>query len=52
MTDNGSCYKSKAFGEACRRFGIKHIRTKPYTPVRAGEGVRRPASRNSRIITA
>jgi transposase InsO family protein len=32
MTDNGSCYRSKAFAKACRRFGLKHIRTKPYTP--------------------
>ena len=32
MTDNGSCYRSRAFGKACRRLGIKHIRTKPYTP--------------------
>ena len=26
MTDNGSCYKSKAFAKACRQLGIKHIR--------------------------
>jgi transposase InsO family protein len=32
MTDNGSCYRSKAFAKACRRLGIKHIFTKPYTP--------------------
>ena len=30
MTDNGSCYKSKAFAAACKELGIKHIRTKPY----------------------
>jgi transposase InsO family protein len=29
MTDNGSCYKSFAFRKACKRFGLKHIRTKP-----------------------
>ncbi len=29
MTDNGSCYKSRAFARACKRLGIKHIRTKP-----------------------
>ena len=27
MTDNGSCYRSKAFRDACRRLTIKHIRT-------------------------
>ena len=32
MTDNGSCYKSRAFGRACKRLGLKHIRTRPYTP--------------------
>lgn len=31
MTDNGSCYKSFAFRDACRLLGLKHIRTKPYT---------------------
>jgi transposase InsO family protein len=31
MTDNGSCYRSKAFARACRQLGLKHIRTKPYT---------------------
>lgn len=27
MTDNGSCYRSQAFREACRELGLKHIRT-------------------------
>jgi len=40
MTDNGSCYRSKAFAEACRRLGIKHIRTKPYTPRTNGKAER------------
>ena len=31
MTDNGSCYRSRAFARACRRLKLKHIRTKPYT---------------------
>ncbi|MET4019749.1 transposase InsO family protein [Bradyrhizobium sp. F1.4.3] len=26
MTDNGSCYQSFAFRDACRDLGIKHIR--------------------------
>ena len=32
MTDNGPCYTSHAFANACKQFGLKHIRTKPYTP--------------------
>jgi len=31
MTDNGSCYRSGAFRDACRRHGIRHIFTRPYT---------------------
>ena len=37
MTDNGSCYLSRAFGETCRKLGIRHIRTKPYTPKTNGK---------------
>lgn len=40
MTDNGSCYRSKAFGKACRKLGLKHIRTKPYTPKTNGKAER------------
>jgi transposase InsO family protein len=40
MTDNGSCYKSRAFARACKRLGIKHIRTKPYTPKTNGKAER------------
>ncbi len=40
MTDNGSCYRSTAFAKACRRLGIKHIRTKPYTPRTNGKAER------------
>jgi transposase InsO family protein len=32
MTDNGACYKSFAFRDACRALSLKHIRTRPYTP--------------------
>ncbi len=32
MTDNGSCYRSAAFRGACKRLGLRHIRTRPYTP--------------------
>ena len=34
MTDNGSCYLSRAFAQACSKLGLKHIRTKPYEPLR------------------
>ncbi len=40
MTANGSCYKSHAFAEACADLGIKHIRTKPYTPQTNGKAER------------
>ena len=40
MTDNGACYKSYAFAEACADLGIKHIRTKPYTPQTNGKAER------------
>jgi transposase InsO family protein len=37
MTDNGSCYRSSAFRRACGRLGLRHIRTKPYTPKTNGK---------------
>ena len=37
MTDNGSCYKSFAFRRACWRLGLRHIRTRPYTPKTNGK---------------
>ncbi len=40
MTDNGSCYRSKAFRRACAKLNIKHIRTKPYTPQTNGKAER------------
>jgi transposase InsO family protein len=40
MTDNGSCYKSRAFRTACRRLRLRHIRTKPYTPRTNGKAER------------
>ena len=40
MTDNGPCYRSKAFRQACRDLGLKHIRTKPYTPKTNGKAER------------
>ena len=40
MTDNGSCYRSRAFARACKRLGLKHLRTKPYTPKTNGKAER------------
>jgi transposase InsO family protein len=40
MTDNGSCYKAFAFRDACRDLGIKHVRTRPYTPKTNGKAER------------
>ncbi|QEX20455.1 transposase [Hypericibacter adhaerens] len=40
MTDNGSCYKAFAFRRTCKRLGLKHIRTKPYTPKTNGKAER------------
>ena len=40
MTDNGSCYRSKAFAKACKRLGLRHIFTKPYTPKTNGKAER------------
>jgi transposase InsO family protein len=40
MTDNGSCYKSFDFRDACQELGLKHKRTKPYTPKTNGKAER------------
>lgn len=40
MTDNGSRYQSFAFRDACGDLGIKHVRTKPYTPRTNGKAER------------
>jgi transposase InsO family protein len=40
MTDNGSCYRSFDFRDTCRDRGLKHIRTKPYTPKTNGKAER------------
>ena len=40
MTDNGSCYRARAFARACRDLGLKHITTKPYTPKTNGKAER------------
>jgi transposase InsO family protein len=40
MTDNGGCYKSATFRDRCKLLGLKHIRTKPYTPKTNGKAER------------
>jgi transposase InsO family protein len=40
MTDNGSGYRSKVFAQACQQLGLKHIRTRPYTPQTNGKAER------------
>ena len=40
MTDNGSGYVSRAFRNACVELGLKHIRTRPYTPRTNGKAER------------
>ena len=32
LTDNGSCYRSRAFAEVLTEAGISHKRTRPYRP--------------------
>jgi transposase InsO family protein len=40
LTDNGSAYRSHAFAAACRALGLKHRRTRPYTPRTNGKAER------------
>ena len=40
MTDNGSAYRSKLFAQALRQAGIRHVRTRPYTPRTNGKAER------------
>ena len=40
MTDNGSCYRARAFRNACADLRLKHIRTRPYTPKTNGKAER------------
>ena len=32
LTDNGSCYRAVLHALACRRLGIRHLRTRPHRP--------------------
>jgi transposase InsO family protein len=40
MTDNGSAYRSHAFRHACADAGLRHLRTRPYTPRTNGKAER------------
>lgn len=40
LTDNGSCYVSKCFADACSSLGVKHARTRPYRPRTNGKAER------------
>jgi transposase InsO family protein len=40
MTDNGACYRARVFRDACAELGVKHVRTRPYTPRTNGKAER------------
>jgi hypothetical protein len=40
MSDNGSGYLAGAFAGACRELGLRHLRTRPYTPRTNGKAER------------
>jgi hypothetical protein len=40
MTDNGSAYRSRHWGQACGGLALRHIRTRPYTPRTNGKAER------------
>jgi transposase InsO family protein len=40
LTDNGACYRAVVHALACRRLGIKHLRTRPYRPRTNGKAER------------
>jgi transposase InsO family protein len=40
MSDNGSPYVSKSFAAALKRCGLRHVRTRPYTPKTNGKAER------------
>jgi transposase InsO family protein len=40
LTDNGSCYRSHQFRRACFDLGLKHCRTRPYSPQTNGKAER------------
>jgi transposase InsO family protein len=40
MTDNGNAYRSSHYALACRRLGLRHLRTRPYRPRTNGKAER------------
>lgn len=40
MSDNGSCYRSKAWARWCKDHRIRHLRTRPYRPRTNGKAER------------
>jgi transposase InsO family protein len=40
LTDNGACYRSRAFARACAELGLKHRFTRPYRPRTNGKAER------------
>ncbi|HET9406318.1 MAG TPA: IS481 family transposase [Candidatus Sulfotelmatobacter sp.] len=40
LTDNAPCYYSDLFAQTCRELGIRHLRTRPYTPRTNGKAER------------
>ncbi len=40
LTDNGACYRGTLHALACRRLGIRHLRTRPYRPQTNGKAER------------
>jgi transposase InsO family protein len=40
LSDNGSAYQSVIHAIACRRLGIRHLRTRPYRPQTNGKAER------------
>jgi transposase InsO family protein len=40
LTDNGSCYRSHQFRHVCFQMGLKHRRTRPYSPQTNGKAER------------
>ncbi|PIH20843.1 IS481 family transposase, partial [Staphylococcus epidermidis] len=40
MTDNASAYRSRRFAAALSRAGLRHVRTRPYTPRTNGKAER------------
>jgi len=38
--DNGSAYVARTFAATCARLGLRHLRTRPYTPRTNGKAER------------